>query len=63
MGTREAREIKSALAITMFLKRVQIPLVEKHKPSSRPENVASSQMLYRPPGPRGRKSPGKKLER
>lgn len=35
-GAKEAQEIKSALGITMFLKRVQIPLGEKYETSPLP---------------------------
>ena len=37
------REIKSALAITIVLKRVPIPLGEKHETAPPPKHMASQQ--------------------
>jgi len=56
------REIKSALAITMFLKRVHIPLSEKHKTSPPPKHMASLQMFSHLREPRACRSPQRTLE-
>lgn len=42
------REIKSALATTMVLKRVPIPLGEKHETAPMPKHMASLQSLKEP---------------